>query len=284
MRRPSTIALVLVFSLGVALILYPSFSDWWNRRRQSTVITGYDSSVQAMDAAARRALRDEAHAYNDGIARRGVEPTPLDGDSARYKEMLDVAGTGIMGYLEIPAIGQRLPIHHGTDESVLQRAVGHLAGSSLPVGGASTHCVLSSHRGLPGARLFTDLDQLEAGDRFAIHVLGETLTYEVDQMRVVLPTDLSPLQIEEGRDLCTLVTCTPYGINTHRLLVRGHRVEGARGGMDGPDAAQADPAVIAPPVAATLLVLLLVWMLLGTRGAADDRRSRDPRHAGATHG
>ena len=173
-----------------------------------------------------------------------------------------------MSYIEIPSINCALPIYHGTDEAVLQIAVGHIAGTSLPVGGESTHCVLSGHRGLPSAKLFTNLDQLTEGDVFLIRTLDETLTYEVDQIRIVLPTDLSELQIIPGQDLCTLVTCTPYGINTHRLLVRGHRIENSEDASDirvTADAMQIDELVVAPIVAVPMLLMLLVILLAGTR-------------------
>ena len=173
-----------------------------------------------------------------------------------------------MGYIEIPSIKVSLPIYHGVDEAVVQIAVGHIAGSSLPVGGESTHCVVSGHRGLPSAKLFTNLDEMKEGDLFVIRVLDETLTYEVDQIRIVLPEDLSELEIEEGKDLCTLVTCTPYGINTHRLLVRGHRVENVKDSSSirvTADALQIDPVMVAPVIAVPILLILLIWLLVHYR-------------------
>ena len=178
---------------------------------------------------------------------------------------LAVTDSGIMGYIDIPKIRVTLPIYHGTDETILQIAIGHIAGTSLPVGGASTHCVVSGHRGLPSARLFTDIDKLVEGDTFTMTVLNRTVTYEVDQIRIVEPTDLSNLQIEEGKDYCTLVTCTPYGINTHRLLVRGHRVANANGEANViADALQIEPVYVAPVVAAPMLIILLILLFVMT--------------------
>ena len=173
-----------------------------------------------------------------------------------------------MSYIEIPNIKCSLPIYHGTDEAVLQIAVGHIEGSSLPVGGVNTHCVLSGHRGLPSAKLFSDLDKLEEGDLFMIRTLDQTLTYEVDQIRIVLPEEIDDLKIVEGEDLCTLVTCTPYGINTHRLLVRGHRVanqEDAENIRVTAEAMQVDTRIVAAFVAVPILLVLLIWLLVSTR-------------------
>ena len=189
-----------------------------------------------------------------------------DRELEEYNSVLDVTGTGIMGYVDIPKINVSLPIYHGTDESVLQIAIGHLAGSSLPVGGEGSHCVISGHRGLPSARLFTDIDQLQEGDRFMLQVLGETLTYEVDQIRTVLPDELDDLQREEGQDYCTLVTCTPYGVNTHRLLVRGHRVPNTEGDVRvNADAIQINPMEEALIIGAVLMFLILLWSLISAR-------------------
>ena len=185
-----------------------------------------------------------------------------------YEELLDVNGVGIMGYIDIDAIGVELPIYHGTDSSVLNIAVGHLEGSSLPVGGESTHCVLSAHRGLPSARLFTDLDRLKTGDTFTLSVLNRLLTYEIDQILIVKPEEVDTLAIEPGQDLCTLVTCTPYGINSHRLLVRGHRVENAAPKPEifvPADMVQIDPLVVTPIVAVPMLLVLLIFLLIRYR-------------------
>ena len=189
-----------------------------------------------------------------------------EAEQEEYESLLNLSGNGILGYIEIPSLKCSLPIYHGTDESVLQIAIGHIAGSSLPVGGKSTHCVLSGHRGLPSAKLFTDIDKLAVGDRFMIRVLDETLTYEVDQILIVEPQEMDALAIEPGKDLCTLVTCTPYGINTHRLLVRGHRVKNQSNNIRiTADALQIDPMLVAPLVAAPLLLILLILLLVKTR-------------------
>ncbi len=211
-------------------------------------------------------MMDEARAYNEKMADRPFNLTLSKEEIKEYDKMLDVTGTGIMGYVEVPKIKCSLPIYHGTDEGVLQIAIGHIAGTSLPIGGSSTHCVLSGHRGLPSARLFTDIDQLIVGDTFMIRTLDETLTYEVDQVLIVLPNELESLKIEPGEDLCTLVTCTPYGVNTHRLLVRGHRIATTNNDIRvTADAIQIEPIIVAPIVAVPMLLLLLIWLLVSTR-------------------
>lgn len=221
----STIALIIVFFVGVSVLLYPTVSDYWNSLHQSQAIATYADSVENMDEQDYEKLWDAAVSYNQKLFQSGHGLGLKDEEKEEYNELLDVSGTGIMSYIEIPKIKCSLPVYHGTDEGVLQIAVGHIEGSSLPVGGLNTHCVLSGHRGLPSAKLFSNLDKLEEGDIFMIRTLDQTLTYEVDQIRIVLPDEVDDLKIEEGKDLCTLVTCTPYGINTHRLLVRGHRVK-----------------------------------------------------------
>ena len=221
----STIALIVVFFVGVSVLLYPTVSDYWNSLHQSQAIATYADSVENMDEQDYEKLWDAAVSYNQKLFQSGHGLGLKDEEKEEYNELLDVSGTGIMSYIEIPKIKCSLPIYHGTDEGVLQIAVGHIEGSSLPVGGLNTHCILSGHRGLPSAKLFSNLDKLEEGDIFMIRTLDQTLTYEVDQIRIVLPDEVDDLKVEEGKDLCTLVTCTPYGINTHRLLVRGHRVK-----------------------------------------------------------
>lgn len=208
---------VLLFLAGLALVLYPSVSNWWNRAHQSRIITSYDHSLSDIDAERYAQLWAEAEAHNARL---------LDGTASEdvYETLLDPYGTGYMGYVELPSIGAKLPIAHGVEDDTLSRAVGHLDWSSLPIGGESTHCVLSGHRGLPSAELLTNLDKLEQGDLFYIHVLDKVLEYRVDAVNVVEPNDVSLLQITEGEDYVTLQTCTPYGINSHRLLVRGVRV------------------------------------------------------------
>ena len=221
----SNIILIVVFFVGLSVLLYPTVSDYWNSLHQSRAIATYSDAVEEMDTSDYERMWAEADAYNEKLYESGHGLGLAEDEKKEYDSLLDVSGTGIMSYIEIPSIKCSLPIYHGTDEAVLQIAVGHIEGSSLPVGGVNTHCVLSGHRGLPSAKLFSDLDKLEEGDLFMIRTLDQTLTYEVDQIRIVLPDEVEDLKIEEGKDLCTLVTCTPYGINTHRLLVRGHRVK-----------------------------------------------------------
>ena len=220
----SGIALAVVFLIGLGLLLYPTVSNWWNTMHQSRAITEYTEQTSAMDEAHVAELLEAAHQYNAGLAADEGRFTPTPADTTEYENLLDVSDTGIMGYLEIPKLDVSTPIYHGTDASVLQSGAGHLEGSSLPVGGKGTHAVLSGHRGLPSSKLFTDLDDMEQGDVFMIHVLDRTLTYQVDQIVTVDPYDMDDLAIDPDQDYCTLVTCTPYGINTQRLLVRGHRI------------------------------------------------------------
>lgn len=224
-KHISTIFIILIFLVGLGFISYPTVSNLWNQAHQSRAIATYSKQVEKLDDSENKKMLKAARKYNKSLLKKSDHWKLSKKDKKKYESLLDVSGTGIMGYIEVPKIDCSLPIYHGTDEGALQIAIGHLEGSSLPVGGKSTHCVLSGHRGLPSARLFTDLDQMEEGDIFILNILGRKLAYEVDQIRVVLPEEMSDLEIEEGKDLCTLVTCTPYGINTHRLLVRGHRTE-----------------------------------------------------------
>ena len=263
----TTILLVVIFLVGIGLFAYPTFSDYWNSFHQSKAVASYVENVTNMDKEQYDKLWNEAVAYNAKLAETGIQWTMTDEEKKQYNEYLKVDDSGIMGYIDIPVIDCSLPIYHGTDESVLQIAIGHIEGSYLPVGGAGSHCVISGHRGLPSARLFTDLDKLVEGDIFILHTLDATLTYEVDQIRIVEPTDLSDLQIEEGKDLCTLVTCTPYGINTHRLLVRGHRIANQEEGnvRVSADATQIDPVQVAPFLAVPILLLLIIWVFAGSK-------------------
>lgn len=264
----STIALIIVFFVGVSVLLYPTVSDYWNSLHQSQAIATYADSVENMDEQDYEKLWDAAISYNQKLFQSGHGLGLKDEEKEEYNKLLDVSGTGIMSYIEIPKIKCSLPVYHGTDEGVLQIAVGHIEGSSLPVGGLNTHCVLSGHRGLPSAKLFSNLDKLEEGDIFMIRTLDQTLTYEVDQIRIVLPDEVEDLKIEEGKDLCTLVTCTPYGINTHRLLVRGHRVanqEEAEAVRVTADAMLVDNRIVAMCIAVPVLVLLLIYVVFGGR-------------------
>ena len=263
----TTILLVLILLTGVSLLLYPTVSDYWNSFHQSQAIASYVEAVAEIDNTDYEKMWQEAVAYNEKLKDNSGRWTPTDEELEEYDQILNISDTGIMGYVEIPKINVSLPIYHGTDEAILQIAIGHIPGSSLPVGGKGTHCVISGHRGLPSAKLFTDLDQMEEGDLFMMRVLDETLTYEVDQIRIVQPEDLSDLEIDEDKDLCTLVTCTPYGINSHRLLVRGHRVENLKEDTIRvtADAQQIDPVMVAPAVAVPLVLLLGIGAWIGGR-------------------
>ena len=267
-RDFSTVILILVFLVGLSLLLYPSVSDYWNSFHQSRAIATYAEQVANIDNDIYAQLWEDARAYNQTLVGKQNRFQISEEERETYESLLNVGGNGIIGYIEIAKIGCSLPIYHGTDEGVLQIAVGHIEGTSLPTGGESTHCVVSGHRGLPSARLFTDLDKLIPGDTFIMRVLDETLTYEVDQILIVEPQELDALAIEEGKDYCTLVTCTPYGINTHRLLVRGHRVANAEEAVQirvTADAIQIEPVLVAPLVAVPMLLILLVRLLLSTR-------------------
>lgn len=261
----STILLILILLIGLSLMLYPSLADWWNSFHSSRAIASYVEQVANIDDAQYEELWDAAWDYNQSLLHRPNDFLLSDEQQEIYKSLLDFGGNGIMGYIEIPMIDVMLPIYHGTKESVLQIAVGHLDWTSLPVGGAGSHCVVSGHRGLPGARLFTDLDKLKVGDVFMLHVLNEILTYEIDQILIVEPQDTDPLLIEPGKDLCTMITCTPYGINSHRMLVRGHRIESqeeAKVIRITADAVRIEPLMVAPFVAVPILLVLLIILLL----------------------
>lgn len=262
---PITLLLILILLAGVSLLLYPTVSDYWNSFHQSRAIASYAEQVANIDDAQYEELWDAARDYNQSLLHRPNDFILSDEQQEIYKSLLDFGGNGIMGYIEIPMIDVMLPIYHGTNESVLQIAVGHLDWTSLPVGGAGSHCVLSGHRGLPSARLFTDLDKLKVGDVFMLHVLNEILTYEIDQILIVEPQDTDPLLIEPGKDLCTMITCTPYGINSHRMLVRGHRIESQEEPKDiriTADAVRIEPLMVAPIVAVPILLVLLIILLL----------------------
>jgi len=259
------IIICLIGIVGIGLLAYPSVADWWNSFHQSRAVASYAQAVADMDEATYEKLLSAAEEYNKKISENGISWTMTKAQEKEYNSLLNINDTGIMGYIDIPKINIQLPIYHGTDEAVLQIAIGHLAGTSLPIGGENSHCAVSGHRGLPSARLFTDLDKMSEGDVFTMTVLDRTVTYEVDQIRIVEPSDLSDLQIEEGEDLCTLVTCTPYGINTHRLLVRGHRIANLNGDADVvADALQIQPVYVAPFLALPILVVLIIWMFVAT--------------------
>ena len=273
----TTVILILVMIAGLSLLLYPSVSDYWNSFHQTQAIASYAEEVSGLNEVEYDKLWAEAQEYNEKLAKQDSIFMLPEAQKKEYTKLLDISGTGIMGYIEIPSIRCSLPIYHGTEESALQIAVGHLEWSSLPVGGESTHCVLSGHRGLPSAKLFTNLDQLKEGDVFLLRVLDEVLTYEVDQILIVEPQETDSLTIEEGKDLCTLVTCTPYGINTHRLLVRGHRIENLEDANSiyvTADAMQIEPLIVAPVLAVPILLLLLIAVMLPGGGKAKSRRKK----------
>ena len=269
-----TVALIVILLAGLGLLLYPSVANYWNSFHQSRAIAGYADAVAELDPEEYQRILSEAQAYNAEIGQHGMKFNLNEAELARYDSLLDITGTGIMGYIEIPQIRCYLPIYHSTDEAVLQIAIGHIAGTSLPVGGETAHCVLTGHRGLPSAKLFTDLDQMVEGDIFMIRTLDETFTYEVDQIRIVLPEDVSALQLESGKDLCTLVTCTPYGVNTHRLLVRGHRIPNLDESGEIfviADASQIEEMIVAAVVAIPILLALIIYVMRRT-----GRRKKEP--------
>lgn len=260
----STILLILVLLIGLSLLLYPSFSDYWNSLRQTRTINEYSEQVASLDTDKYEQVLNDAVAYNNSLLTRSDNYILTEEQQEIYKQQLNISVSDIMGYVEIPSIDCKLPIYHGTDEAVLQVGVGHIEWSSLPVGGKSTHCVISGHRGLPSAKLFSKMDRLVEGDIFMIGVLDEVLTYEVDQILIVEPDEVESLKIQKGKDLCTLVTCTPYGINTHRLLVRGHRIENTSSITKVrvmADAVQMEPLVVASVIIVPILMILLALVL-----------------------
>ena len=261
----STLFFILVLVVGLSLLLYPSFSDYWNSMHQSKAIATYSEQVAHLDKEDYSHIWEDAIGFNWDILTRDNVFALSEEEYAEYLRQLNPSGNGIMGYIEIPSINCSLPVYHSVEETILQIAVGHVEWTSLPTGGASTHCVLSGHRGLPSAKLFTHLDRLREKDLFMLRILDELLTYEVDQILIVEPHEVDALLIEEGKDLCTLVTCTPYGVNSHRLLVRGHRVENTPETIElrvTSDAVQVEPLLIAPILAAMLLLILLLFLLL----------------------
>ena len=274
-KNKSTAILILVFFVGLSLLLYPTISDYWNSFHSSKAIATYAAEVAKLDPISYDQIWEEARTYNKMLAEKKNKYILSEEEYAAYEKLLDITGTGIMAEIEIPSVRVDLPVYHGMDESVLQVAAGHLEWTSLPVGGESTHCVISAHRGLPSAKLFTNLDELAEGDVFLLRTLDELLTYEVDQILIVEPEDISALHIESGKDLCTLVTCTPYGINSHRLLVRGHRVETVdtlSWAKVTSDALQVEPIIVAP-----LLALVIIAVLLVVVGISDNYKKKERR-------
>ena len=262
----STIIFVLVFLIGLSVMLYPTVSDMINSVSQSKSITGYQNDVSLMNEKDYSKLLEAANAYNRTLVGNDVRFLPTQEETAEYMKLLNIGQTGVLGYIEIDKIDVHLPIYHSVSNAVLEIGVGHIEGSSLPIGGTATHSILSGHRGLPSARLFTDLDKLEIGDTFVLKVLDETLTYEVVEIKTVEPSEVESLEIDRKKDLCTLVTCTPYGVNSHRLLVTGSRVDNemtdkAPTRHITADAIQIEPLYVAPVLAVPLLAILLLFLL-----------------------
>lgn len=265
----STIILTVLLLVGLSVMFYPSFSNWWNSRTQSRAIAGYQQAVNNMTEEENARIFKRAHKYNEDIVK--LDAPFLEYEKVPdYDDILDITGTGIMGYISIPQIRVELPIYHGTSEGVLNIAVGHLQGSTLPVGGANTHAVISAHRGLPSAKLFSDLDQLVEGDEFTVTVLNEVFTYEVEEIFIVLPTEMEKLAVIPGEDYITLTTCTPYGVNSHRLLVRAKRIATAEQekrsqAKVSADAVQLDYLLVVPFIALPLFIMLVIWWTFGTK-------------------
>lgn len=259
------ILLVLILFAGVCIMLYPAISQYWNSKTQSRIVENYENVISSLSEEDFKKFFEEATAYNKALFELD-DPLYDYKKISGYNNILNVSNVGIMGYITIEKLGVELPIYHGTSSDVLNIACGHLEGTSLPVGGQNSHCVLSAHRGLPRAKLFTDLDKMECGDTFTITVLNKTITYQVDQIKIVNPDEVRNLTIEEGQDRCTLLTCTPYGVNTHRLLVRGTRIENAKPMIYvTSDAYKIDSIVATPIVAAPILLILLIYLLVKYR-------------------
>ena len=270
-----TIILCIILLAGVCIMAYPTVSDLWNARHATRSIASYIEQVDNTSQAMKEELLQEADDYNRTLD-LGVH-FKLDEEAyARYESVLDITGTGIMGYVQIPSIHVNLPVYHGTDEAVLQIAAGHIAGSSLPTGGAGTHAVISGHRGLPSARLFTDLDRLVEGDIFMVTVLDRVCTYQIDQIHIVFPEEIADLAIEEGKDYMTLVTCTPYGINTHRMLIRGHRIGIPESG--GSVIVTAEAVRVAPVIVFFGIAVPLLFVTAAVSLAVSNARGRKKSH------
>lgn len=268
MRNNKTVYYMLIgFLVGISILLYPFISDFWNSKRQTRAIVNYESVLEELEDEDYTAVFERAHAYNKALYNLR-DPLVHYEEVEGYFDTLNVTKDQMIGYIKIDRINVELPIYHGTSESVLSQGVGHFQGSSLPVGGKNTHSILSAHRGLPSSKLFTDLDRVEIGDTFEIVILDQIFTYQVDQIKVIDPTETGDLYIIEGEDYCTLLTCTPYGINTHRLLVRGVRVETIK---EKPliyisnEAFRIDPLIVTPAVAAPMLFVFLIHLLVKYR-------------------
>lgn len=260
--KKSTVILLISFFVGLSVLLYPTISSYWNSKTASEAIVDYESMLSQYKPEDYTAVFEEANDYNKKLAELN-DPLVEHNSLPDYNSILNLGNTGMMGYITVPKISQELPVYHGTSDGVLSVAVGHLQGTSLPVGGETTHSVVSAHRGLPSAVLFTHLDRMEIGDLFHFTILDRTITYEVDQIRIVEPNDSSLIQIEEGKDYCTLLTCTPYGINTQRLLVRGHQIDESqtRNLYIGNEAYRVKPLIVMPVVALPIILALLIYVM-----------------------
>lgn len=262
----STVILLFILLVGLSVMFYPTVSDWWNSRVQSRAIANYDQTIQHIDPHRYDEIWAEANEYNKKLAGLYAPFSNAD-EISGYDDILDLSGTGIMGYITIPVIKVELPVYHGTSAEVLNIAAGHLKGSSLPVGGKNTHAVISAHRGLPSARLFTDLDQLVKGDTFTITILDQIFTYEVEEILIVNPDEMDKLSIIPDGDYVTLMTCTPYGVNTHRLLIRSHRIDTVyeKTVKVIADAVQVDPMLVVPVIAFILLIFLIIFWIVSSK-------------------
>lgn len=273
-KHISTIIMAIIFLTGLSLLLYPTVSNFWNSKHQTQVVAEYSDRIEKMGTREKKQALEQAEKYNQTLVSDAKRFTPSEEQEALYKSLLNADGTGMMGYITVPEIKCKLAIYHTVDDSVLQVGIGHLEGSSLPVGGKGTHCVLSGHRGLTSAKLFTDLDKLQKGDIFLLHIYDQVFTYEIDQIRIVEPGDYGPLEIEEDKDLCTLLTCTPYGINTQRLLVRGKRIAN-RAGDDSritSDAVKVNTVVVAIIISIPLLIISFIVVDMASRPSRKKKR------------
>ncbi len=271
----STIILIIILLVGLSVMLYPIISNWWNTREQRRAIENYKAIIYEMESDETERLLSEAHDYNEQLA--GIYAPFINYEQiSGYEDILNVSGTGIMGYITIPVIHAEFPIYHGTSEEVLNVAAGHLQGSSIPVGGKNTHAVISAHRGLPSAKLFTDLDKMVVGDTFTITILDEVLTYEVEEILIVKPEEVDKLAIIPNEDYVTLMTCTPYGVNTHRLLLRSHRIETVNDESAvkikvNPDATQVDPMLVVPIIFTVFVIILIFFWIFGSKKRKDKK-------------
>ena len=284
MRKHKTVIFLTIgFLVGICILLYPTLSDYWNSKTQSRAVTNYESVLENLDEDVYKSIFENAYAYNKALYETNY-PLIDYKNVPGYYETLSVTDNDMIGYLKIDRIGVELPIYHGTSDAVLNKGVGHLEGSSLPVGGENTHCIMSAHRGLPSSKLFTDLDRVELGDTFQIVVLDQVLTYQVDFIKIIEPNDVSNMQIIEGGDYCTLFTCTPYGINTHRLVVRGIRIETIK---EKPiiyvsnEAFRIEPLLVTPAVAAPMLLVLLIHLLVKYRAPQENTNNTKKEEGGA---